>query len=116
MAHVTLWTIRYYDKQNILKPSYVTEAGARFYTDEDFARLLSGARFLVGVGISSVLGLKRKTCPNNIQVTLQLCIIGITLFELLFEARARYLYLYVPVYMLLFVLNGDCLEGHLKKK
>ena len=39
MAHVTLRTIRYYDKQNILKPSFVTEAGARFYTDEDFARL-----------------------------------------------------------------------------
>ena len=33
MAHVTLRTIRYYDKQNILKPSYVTESGARFYTD-----------------------------------------------------------------------------------
>ena len=30
MAHVTLRTIRYYDKQNILKPSYVTESGARF--------------------------------------------------------------------------------------
>lgn len=39
MAHVTLRTIRYYDKQDILKPSYVTDAGARFYTDEDFARL-----------------------------------------------------------------------------
>ena len=39
MAHVTLRTIRYYDKQNILKPSYVSEAGARFYTDEDLARL-----------------------------------------------------------------------------
>lgn len=39
MAHVTLRTIRYYDKHDILKPSLVTEAGARFYTDEDFARL-----------------------------------------------------------------------------
>ena len=39
MAHVTLRTIRYYDKQDILKPSYVSPAGARFYTDEDFARL-----------------------------------------------------------------------------
>lgn len=39
MAHVTLRTIRYYDKQDILKPSFVSEAGARFYTDEDFARL-----------------------------------------------------------------------------
>ena len=43
-------------------------------------------------------------------------IIGITLYELLFEARARYLYLYVPVYILLFVLNGDYLEEYLKKK
>ena len=39
MAHVTLRTIRYYDKHDILKPSFVTEAGARFYSDEDFARL-----------------------------------------------------------------------------
>lgn len=39
MAQVTLRTIRYYDKHDILKPSYVTEAGARFYTDADFARL-----------------------------------------------------------------------------
>ena len=39
MAGVTLRTIRYYDKQNILKPSLVTEAGARFYTEADFARL-----------------------------------------------------------------------------
>lgn len=39
MAHVTLRTIRYYDKQDILKPSFVTESGARFYTDKDFARL-----------------------------------------------------------------------------
>ena len=38
-AHVTQRTIRYYDKQNILKPSYVTESGARFYTDADFAQL-----------------------------------------------------------------------------
>ncbi|MCM1497675.1 MAG: methyltransferase domain-containing protein [Clostridium sp.] len=39
MAHLTVRTIRFYDKQNILKPSYVNESGARFYTDEDFARL-----------------------------------------------------------------------------
>lgn len=39
MANVTLRTIRYYDKHDILKPSFVSEAGARFYTDKDFARL-----------------------------------------------------------------------------
>lgn len=39
MAHVSVRTIRFYDKQNILKPSYVNPSGARFYTDSDFARL-----------------------------------------------------------------------------
>ena len=39
MAQITVSTVRYYDKQNILKPSLVTPTGARFYTEEDFARL-----------------------------------------------------------------------------
>lgn len=39
MAQVTLRTIRYYDKQDILKPSFVNDSGARFYTDEDLAKL-----------------------------------------------------------------------------
>lgn len=39
MAGVSVRTIRYYDKQNILKPSYVAPSGARFYTESDFARL-----------------------------------------------------------------------------
>ena len=39
MAHISVRTVRYYDKQNILKPSFVNESGARFYTDEDFVRL-----------------------------------------------------------------------------
>lgn len=37
LAGVSVRTIRYYDKQNILKPSYVNENGARFYTDHDLA-------------------------------------------------------------------------------
>lgn len=39
MAHITIRTVRYYDKQNVLNPSYVNENGARFYTDADFVRL-----------------------------------------------------------------------------
>jgi DNA-binding transcriptional MerR regulator/trans-aconitate methyltransferase len=39
MANVSVRTIRYYDQQNILKPSYVNPSGARFYTDADFGRL-----------------------------------------------------------------------------
>ena len=39
MAHVSVRTIRFYDKQNILKPSFVDKNGSRFYTDSDLARL-----------------------------------------------------------------------------
>lgn len=39
MANVTIRTIRYYDKENLLSPSFVNEHGARFYTDEDLVRL-----------------------------------------------------------------------------
>lgn len=38
-AHVSVRTIRFYDKQNVLKPSFISESGARFYSDADFARL-----------------------------------------------------------------------------
>lgn len=38
-ANVTIRTIRFYDKQGILKPSKVSESGYRLYTDEDFGRL-----------------------------------------------------------------------------
>ena len=40
MAKVSVRTVRFYDKQNILKPSYVNEAtGARYYTAEDLVKL-----------------------------------------------------------------------------
>lgn len=38
-AHVTLRTIRYYDKQKLLVPSERTASGARRYTDADLAKL-----------------------------------------------------------------------------
>lgn len=39
LAGVSLKTIRFYDKKNILKPSYRNPSGARFYTEEDFVKL-----------------------------------------------------------------------------
>lgn len=38
-AGVSVRTIRYYDKQGILKPSHMSESGYRLYTDGDFAKL-----------------------------------------------------------------------------
>lgn len=39
MAKVTIRTIRFYDKKDLLKPSYVSPSGARYYTDSDFMKL-----------------------------------------------------------------------------
>lgn len=38
-AGVTIRTIRFYDGKGLLKPSTLSEAGYRIYTDEDFAKL-----------------------------------------------------------------------------
>jgi len=38
-AHVTKKTLRYYDEHGFLKPSFVNENGARFYTEQDFQKL-----------------------------------------------------------------------------
>ena len=39
MAQVSVRTIRFYDQKNLLKPSFVKDSGARFYTDSDLAKL-----------------------------------------------------------------------------
>ena len=39
MAHITKKTLRYYHAQNILKPTYMTPNGQRFYYDEYFESL-----------------------------------------------------------------------------
>lgn len=69
---------------------------------------------LTGGGIATVYEFKNNKKEAN-YITLQLCILGITLFELLFEARARYLYLYVPIYILIYILKGDYIENYIGK-
>ena len=44
----------------------------------------------------------RKTSEGKEYMVMGLALVGITIFELLFEARARYLYIYVPIYILVF--------------
>lgn len=62
-AHVTKKTIRYYDEHNILKPSFVSDSGARFYSDEDFARLQQ-ILFLKYLGFS-LADIKEMTVRNS---------------------------------------------------
>lgn len=62
-AHVTKKTIIYYDEHNILKPSFVSDSGARFYSDEDFARLQQ-ILFLKYLGFS-LADIKEMTVRNS---------------------------------------------------
>lgn len=50
-----------------------------------------------------------KTSDKNI---IMLGIIGLTIFELIFEARARYLFTYVPLYIILAMYGFD----HVRKQ
>jgi hypothetical protein len=64
--------------------------------------------------ILSLLGLAfmGRTKPDPRLIVLMLSLIGLTMFELIFEARARYLYIYAPIYIVLCavglksILNG----------
>ena len=78
MAHITIRTIRYYDKANILKPSYVNDSGARFYTDADFAKL-SQILLLKYLGFSldeirsmTIGDLDRSMLRNSLKLQLKL--------------------------------------------
>ena len=39
MAHVTIRTIRYYDKKGLLKPSFINESGYRMYSENFIAEI-----------------------------------------------------------------------------
>lgn len=66
MAQVSLRTVRFYDKQNILKPSYVNESGARFYTDADFARLQQILLFkYLGFSLEDIKGMLVDDMDNH---------------------------------------------------
>ena len=47
-----------------------------------------------------LLRLKKREENRYISVLI-LAVLGLTLFQILFEARARYLYSYVPIYAIL---------------
>ena len=50
---------------------------------------------VLAVGIFSIFRKEKEVA------VIMLSVIGLTVFELLFEARARYLYTYTPFYILL---------------
>ena len=45
-----------------------------------------------------------------------LAVIGLTLFELLFEARARYIYIYVPIYCILASIGFENIKNVIRER
>ena len=63
-----------------------------------------------------VIALFKKNSENKVYRVMSLALVGITIFELLFEARARYLYIYVPIYILVFGYFLQSAKNILKKR
>ena len=72
-ANVTIRTIRFYDKQGILKPSKVSEAGYRLYTDEDFGRLqkILSLKYL-GFSLEEIMAMTINDDADDIVYSLEL--------------------------------------------
>lgn len=74
-----------------------------------YATIVQGVWLFVILGcyLISVREILKKTIKKELLIMLT-ALVGITMFELLFEARARYLYIYVPVYILVFEYALKC--------
>ena len=76
IAHVTKKTLRYYDAHGYLKPSYVNESGARFYTDQDLRKLQQLLFFkYLGFSLEDIKemmldGTKEETLVDSLQLQL----------------------------------------------
>lgn len=80
------------------------EKGTNYYIFKYFTQ---GTWLVILSLIPLNIFIKRKDMDNNVRVIL-LSLIGLFIFESIFEARARYLYTYVPIFIIsgMIGLNG----------
>ena len=77
-ARVSLRTIRYYDKINLLKPTRVDDNGRRYYTDEDFTKLQQILTFkMLGFSLDEIKAMtisspNKDTLQNSLSMQLSL--------------------------------------------
>jgi DNA-binding transcriptional MerR regulator/phospholipid N-methyltransferase len=65
-AKVSIRTIRYYDKQGILKPTHMSESGYRLYTDSDFAKLQKVLSLkLLGFTLDEIIDISHKDSDRD---------------------------------------------------
>ena len=62
LANVTLRTIRYYDKEGLLKPSFVADNGFRYYNDNDLIKLQQIMLFkYLGFSLSEIKSMEQES-------------------------------------------------------
>ena len=77
-----------------------------FYKDREYFECFKNMMQTLWLGcLIAALGGVRMIGKTQVVNVLKLSLIGITLFELIFEARARYLFIYAPIFILVAVLS-----------
>lgn len=77
-ARVSLRTIRYYDKIDLLKPTRVDDNGRRYYTDDDFTKLQQILTFkMLGFSLDEIKAMTisvpdKETLQNSLSMQLSL--------------------------------------------
>lgn len=78
LTKITQRTLRYYDEKNLLKPSYVSESGRRYYTEEDMIPLQQIIAFkYLGFNLEeiySLLNQSNKTMKGSLEFQKKLLI------------------------------------------
>lgn len=69
-----------------------------------------------GILFLSIFAFRKNKADNEIISVIKLGIIGLTLFEMIFEARARYFFTYSPFYVILAIYGMYCIEKKLIRK
>lgn len=94
----------YADINSVVAPylkSLVYNDGSRFHISSSIYQMIWIGVFISMLGCS----IGRKNEKLDEIAVMMLGVIGITAFVMLFEARARYLYTFIPLYIMLAVLS-----------
>lgn len=96
-----------------LKSLYYTD-GKHFYIYSTLVQVL-WICIICGVFLKTVFAVFQKTLDYD-YIIMILSVVGLTVFELLFEARARYLYIYIPIYIILGIYGFRELNNWIKER
>lgn len=92
-----------------------------YYTDGKFFNIYATLVQVIwicvicGVFLKTVFAVFDKNADYDYLIMI-LAVVGLTVFELLFEARARYLYIYTPIYIILGIYGFRELNNWIKER